>query len=241
MFYTEIAKKMDKSVVTVRWKAKKLGLISTQKTLDKFGKWNTKHAPIRGSAMKYFMTHTWDETRKRFGLTQSELRSLFSVGYRMPEFKHLRKETRDHSPWTKNQLLFLLRHAGLMPRKWIAEKIGRGNQTCIKERLQSLGLSSRTLQGLTLSQFIVAFGKRPDLYIQTQAGPNGGHISSMPTRWKIIPWVWLHQEIRARRLTTSIELRMLIKARAQFQEWIFQGSAISKMKRIARIKGPNNK
>lgn len=238
MFYTEIAKKMGKPVVCVRLKAKKLGLQSTQKTLDKFGKWNSKHSHIRGPVMKYFMTHTWKETKKRFGLTQSEQKSLFSVGYQMPEFKHLRKETRDHSPWSKSQLLFLLRHAGLMPRKWIAEKIGRGNQTCIKERLQALGLSSRTMQGLTLSQFIEAFGKRPDFYIQTKAGPNGGPKNALPTRWKIIPWVWLDQELRAKRLKTGVELKLLIRARAQFQEWIFQGNALKKMKRITTAQGP---
>lgn len=194
----------------------------------------TKHTHLRRPVLTYFLNHTWDETRDRFGLTNSELKSVFSAGYKMRQFKHLRKETRDHSAWSKAQLVFLLKHAGLRPRKWVAEQIGRGNQVCIKERLQALGLSSRTLQGITLSQFRLAFGRDPDFYLQTDAGPDGGLKTAMPTRWKIIPWVWLDQEIKLGRLKTAKEMRLLISSRAMFQEWIFEGNALKKMKRIVR-------
>lgn len=187
--------------------------------------------------MKYFVTHTWEETKEKFGLTQSELKSIFTVGYRLPEFKHLRKETRDHSPWSVKQLSFLLRHTGLRPRKWIAEQIGRGNEVCIKERMQTLGLASRNMQGLTLSQFREAFGCEPDFYLQTDAGPDGGPKASLPTRWKIVPWVWLDRELKEKRLKTVRELRMLISARAMFQDWVFGGNALAKMKRICREAG----
>jgi hypothetical protein len=235
-FYTEIAKALGRPVQAVRWKARQLGLKSTQKTLKhRFGKWNSKHCHLRPQVMKYFMTHSWEETRKHFGLTKSELKSLFTIGYRMPQLKHLRKETRDHSAWSAKQLKFLLTHAGLRPRKWILKQVGRGNNVCcIKERLQTLGLSSRTLQGITLSQFRQAFGHEPEFYLQTDAGPDGGAKTSLPTRWKIIPWVWLDQEIKTKRLKTAKELKMLIAARAMFQEWIFEGNALRKMKRIVR-------
>jgi hypothetical protein len=236
MFYTEMAPLIGKPVQSIRWKAKKLGLVSTQKTLHgRMGKWNAKHAHKRGAVMKYFMTHTWEETREKFGLSHSELKSLFAVSYRMPEFKHLRKETRDRSAWSTKQLQFLLQHAGLRPRKWILEQLGRGKNVCtIKERMQALGIASRNLQGLTLSQFRQAFGKDPAFYLQTDAGPDGGKEGSRATRWKIIPWVWLDAEIKARRLRTVKELRMLISARAMFQEWIFEGNALRKMKRICK-------
>lgn len=235
MFYTEIAEKLGRSSRVVRWRAKKLGLPSTQKTLkERFGEWNAKHSHLREPVMRYFMTHNWEQTCKKFGLTHSELKSLFSTGYRMVEFKHLRKETRDHSAWSTKQLKFLLRHAGLRPRKWIAEKIGRGNAVCIKERMQTLGVSSRTLQGITLSQFRKAFGQEPRFYLKTDVGPDGGVKGTLPTRWKIIPWIWLDQEIKTKRLKTSKEFKMIISARAQFQEWIFEGNALSKMKRIVR-------
>jgi hypothetical protein len=242
-FNVEIAKEIGKQPASISWRIKKLGLAKSSKRAcaERFGKWNSKHSHHRQAAMKYFMTHTWDETRKRFGLTQSELKSLFTVGYRMPQYKHLRKETRDHSRWTTKQLQFLLQHAGLRPRKWILKELGRGKNVCtIKERLQALGLSSRTLQGLTLSQFRKAFGKEPKFFLQTDAGPDGGLKSSLPTRWKIIPWVWLDQELKSGRLKTAQELRRLISARAQFQEWIFQGQALKKMKRIVRASEANS-
>jgi len=233
MFYTEIAEALGKTPQSVRWKAKKLGLQSTRATLrDRFGKWNSRHAHLREPAMRYFLRHSFEETRKKFGLTKREMKSLMSASYLDPRLKHLRKETRDHSPWSAAQLKFLLRHAGLRNRDWIAERIGRGNRTCIKERMQALGIASRTIQGITLSQFIQAFGRRPDFYLQTAAGPNGGAKGTLPTRWKIIPWVWLDQELKAKRLKTAPEFRHLVAAMAMFQEWIFEGNAIAKMKRI---------
>lgn len=239
-FNVEIAKLLGKQPASITWRIKKLGLTPSRQRAcaARLGQWNAKHSHLRPAAMKYFLTHSMAETQKRFGLTLSEVKSLFTVGYRMPELKHLRKDKRDHSGWTTKQLRFLLRHAGLRPRKWVAEQIGRGNQTCIKERLQALGLSSRTLQGITLSQFIQAFGKRPSFYLQTDAGPDGGSKTSMPTRWKIVPWVWLDAELKAKRLKTAKEFRMLVAARAQFQEWIFGGNALAKMKRIVRQAGP---
>jgi hypothetical protein len=235
-FYTEIAERIGKPVKSVRWKARKLGLQSTQITIKgRHGKWNAKHKHLRRPAMKYFLTHTWEETQKHFGLTRSELRSLFTIGYQQPELRHLRKETRTHKAWSNKELTFLLTHAGLRPRKWIMNQLGRGSNVChIKERLQTLGLSSRTLQGLTLSQFKEAFGERPSFYLQTDAGPDGGPKGTLPTRWKIVPWVWLELELKAKRLRTVRELRMLIQTRAMFQEWIFGGSALRKMKRIVR-------
>jgi hypothetical protein len=117
------------------------------------------------------------------------------------------------------------------------EKLKRGKNVChIKEKLQALGLSSRTLQGLTLSQFIEAFGKRPEFYLLTDAGPNAtsGAHKRAHTHWRIVPWAWLDQELKAKRLKTMKELRLLIATRAQFQEWIFEGDALKKMKRIVR-------
>ncbi len=236
MFFTEMAPLIGKRVQAVRWKAKKLHLVSTQQQLansGRMGKWNAKHAHVRGQVMKYFVTHTWNQTRERFKLTESELKSLFTVGYRMPEFKHLRKDKRNHAGWSVKEHVFLLKHAGLRPRKWILKELGRGqNVCCIKERLQTLGLSSRTLQGLTLSQFREAFGHYPKFYLQTTAGPDGGLKTGLPTRWKIIPWVWLDQELKAKRLNTAPEFKQLVSARAMFQEWIFGGNALRKMKRI---------
>lgn len=236
MMATEIAKEIGKKPASISWRMRKLGLTSTRFTADgRFGKWNEKHAHLREAVLVYFQTHTRDQTAKKFGLTDSELKSLFSVAYKMKEFAHIRKDKRLHSAWSTSQLKFLLRHAGLRPRKWIMEKLGRGTNVChIKERLQALGVSSRTLQGITLSQFRQAFGTEPEFFLQTDAGPNGGLKTALPTRWKIIPWVWLDQEIKAERLKTVKEFAILVSARAAFQEWIFDGNALKKMKRIVK-------
>lgn len=236
MFATEMAKELGKRPASVSWRMRKLGLISTRYTADgRFGKWNSKHAHLREAVLIYFQTHTLEQTAKKFGLADRELKSLFTIAYRIKEFAHLRKDKRLRSAWSTSQLKFLLRHAGLRPRKWIMKKLGRGTNVChIKERLQALGVSSRTLQGITLSQFRQAFGKEPDFFLQTDAGPNGGLKTPLPTRWKIVPWVWLDQELKAKRLKTATEFAILVSARAAFQEWIFEGSALKKMKRIVK-------
>lgn len=231
LFFTEIAKELGKSPNSVRWMAKRLGLPSTQKTLKKFGRWNSKHAHLRPDVMRYYLNHSFKETSDHFSLTRSELKSLMTICYRLPEFSQFRKETRTHEPWSKRELVFLLRHAGLRNRTWIAKRIGRGNvQSCIKERLLKLGLGSRNLQGLTLSQFQEAFGIRPAFFLQTDAGP--ARESAAPTLWKIVPWVWLQAEISERRLLAPRLMRDFVDVHAVFQEWIFGGNALSKMKRI---------
>lgn len=236
LFATEIAKEFGKRPASVRWRMHKLGIEpSTTRVSERYGKWNAKHAHLREAVMQFYQTHSYEQTMKKFGLTRSELKSLFSVSYQMPELAHLRKDRRDHSGWTTKQLKFLLQHAGLRPRKWIMAQIGRGTNVChIKERMQTLGVSSRTLQGITLSQFREAFNQEPKFYLKTDAGPDGGPKGTLPTRWKIVPWVWLEQELKAKRLKTSKEFAILVSARATFQEWIFEGSALRKMKRIVK-------
>lgn len=235
-FYTEIARQMGKKEASVRWMAKKLGLRSS---LDmplvraRLGSWNKVHAHLQEPVLRYYFSHSAEETAKKFGLTKSEFKSCLTYAYKNKDIRHIRKDKRTHAPLTAKELKFLLQHSGLRPRAWVMRQMGRGTNVChIKERLQRLGVASRTLQGLTLSQYRQAFNGEPSFFLQTDAGPDGGLRSSLPTRWKIVPWVWLNQEIQARRLTTAPELRLLISAHAQFQEWIFEGNAMKKMKRI---------
>lgn len=191
----------------------------------------TKHSHLREPVMHYFVTHTWEQTRKQFKLTESELKSLFTVGYRDPKLKHLRKDTRRHDSWSVRELRFLLTHSGVMPREWIGRKLKRGTPVCIKEKLEQLGLSSRTVNGITLSQFIKAFGERPGFVLHTKAGPGRGGTS---TYFQIVPWVWLDCELRSRRLRCAKPFRQVVSTMALFQEWIHQGNALAKLKRINR-------
>lgn len=234
LFATEMAKELGKRPASVRFRMHKLGIESSiTRAAERYGKWNIKHQHLREAIMIYYQTHTRESTAKKFGLTNSELKSVFTNGYKIAELKHLRKDSRLKSGWSAKQLQFLLQHAGLRPRKWIMTKLGRGTNVChIKERMQTLGISSRTLQGITLSQFRQAFNQEPEFYLKTDAGPDGGPKGTLPTRWKIIPWVWLDQELKAKRLKTAKEFAILVSARATFQEWIFEGNALRKMKRI---------
>lgn len=227
MLYVDIAKILKRSPAMVTFQARKLRLPKARHLL---GKWNSKHSHLQEEVLIYYQKHSFEETAKKFDLTISEMKSCMTYAYRRADLSHLRKATNDHSPWSSQQLKFLLRHAGLRDREWIAKKIGRGNKTCIKERMQFLGIASRNLQGLTMSQFIEAFGKRPNFFLQTTAGPRSR--SAAPTLWKIVPWVWLDQEIKGGRLQTAIEMKILVSTHAIFQEWIFDGNSIAKMKRI---------
>lgn len=230
-FFTEIAEKIGKSPAAVRWKAKQLGLASSKSyLLDRMGKWNSKHSHLREPVMRYFMSHTAEETQKKFKLTQSEFKSITTVSYRDPKLKHLRKDKRNHNPWSAREFKFMLQHAGLKPRAWIAKRLKRGGPLGIKDRLETLGIASKSVNGITLSQFREAFGKEPGFYLETEAGPGRGKYSA--TYYKIIPWVWLDQEIKARRLKTAPVFRQLVCSMAMFQEWIFDGDALDKLQRI---------
>lgn len=187
-----------------------------------------KHKHLREPVMRYFLTHTAEETRKKFKLTQSEFKSIFTVGYRDPKFKHLRKDKRNKGEWKTKHYKILLQNAGLKPREEIAKMIGKGNvNSCIKERLRKLKISSKSLNGITMSQYREAFGKEPSFYIQTKAGPTSGlHGAS---HWKIIPWVYLEKEIKEKRIKAPQITKDLVKSMALFQNWIFEGKAYEKL------------
>jgi len=230
--YADIARKMNKNDATVRHQAKKLGLPS-KIAIHKKGQWNIKHAHLREPLLRYYLTHSAEECQKHFKLSPGEFKSCLTYAYISPNLKHIRKETRTHEPWSLSQLLFLLRHSGLRPRSWIAKKLKRGNaHSCIKERLERLGIASRTINGLTLSQFRSLFGKEPKYFIKTDAGPGRGKNSS--TYFKIVPWVYLAKDLKANRLKTSRPMRNLIYSMALFQEWIFEGNALVKIKKIEK-------
>lgn len=183
---------------------------------------HTKHKHLRESVFKYFLNHTAKETMKKFKLNRSEFKSIFTVGYRDPKLKHLRKDKRNKDKWNSHHYKILLQNAGLKSRSEIAELIGKGNvNSCIKERLQRLGLRSKNVNGVTLSQYRNAFKKEPDFYIQTKAGPGRGNNSS--THWKIIPWVILKKEINNKEIEAPEIMKILIETMAMFQEWIFEG------------------
>lgn len=227
----DIAARIGRMPGAVSYCLKRNGVRNTAK--DKIvGKWNNKHAHLRGPLLKYFLNHSAEECQKKFKLTPSEFKSCLTYAYKHPEFAHIRKDRRRHDAWSTKELKFLLRHSGIMPRDWIAKELNRGSELGIKDRLELLGISSKNLNGLTLTQFREAFGVDPKFYIQTKAGPGQGKHSS--TFYKIVPWVCINVEIEKGRLKTHPMFVQLVSSMAIFQEWIFDGNALGKLKRIVK-------
>lgn len=227
----DIAKRIGRNPGAVSYCLRRIGVKNTAK--DKIiGKWNNIHAHLREPLLKYFLNHSAEECQKKFNLTASQFKSCITYAYKQPELTHIRKDNRRHDPWSTKELKFLLKHCGIMPRDWIAKELSRGGELGIKDRLELLGISSKNLNGLTLSQFRQAFGIEPKFFIQTKAGPGYGKYS--PTFYKIIPWVWINTEIKNGRLKTHPMFVQLVSSMAIFQEWIFEGNALRKLKRIVK-------
>lgn len=228
-FFTEIAQMIGKKPANVNHQARRLGLKQSAYVISRKGQWNSQHKHLREPVMKYFVTHTWDETRERFGLSDKQLKSIFTVGYRDPKFKRFRKDKRRHDAWTKSELLFLVKHSGIKPREWIARRLKRGTMQSTKECLFRLKISSRYINGLPerLANLIIPIGG-----IKTQAGAPG---VSGECHIRIVPWVALEDAISGKRIKQ--DLRLSIQGMARFQRWVFgmktNRAVIQKIKEIA--------
>ncbi len=180
---------------------------------------NSKHSHLREPVMTYFLTHTWEETRVRFKLTESNLKSLFTVGYCDPKLAHLRKDTRRKDPWTLKEMLFLLQHAGVRDRNWIAKKLNRAGQRNIKERMQKWNAATKFLNGMPRKWAVELWGQYAVMPpgIKTKAGPTGG-VNTGDFRFVIIPW---HEAERlSKTYRTPPKLKACIRAMMRFQEFI---------------------
>jgi hypothetical protein len=210
--YGEIAKKMGLNKNQIATKSCHLGL-----TNPTYQKRITKHAHLREPVMTYFLTHSWEDTRLRFKLTSSELKSLFTVGYRDPKFTHLRKDTRRKDEWTLEETLFLIRNSGIRERLWIAKKLNRSTARNIKERMQKWNASTKYLNGMPLSWAREFWPKDAlDRRIRTKAGPSGGKGI---WRFQIFPW---HECLRlSKKYPTKPEIKAGIRSMVRFQEFIY--------------------
>lgn len=214
LFATEIAKKLGRSPGSVRWKLRKIG-ISPQQRAPRMGKWNAKHAHLREKVMTYFLTHSFDETCKRFDLTRSELKSLQTAAYRDPELSHLRKDKRRKDAWSFDETLFLLQASGLQPRAWIAKQLKRGSMHAVKEMVSRLNTNTRYLNGLPKRLAEEITGHEIEGF-KVKAGPTGPKVDCRPI---IVPWVILYSEAR-RSSRVPAHICDAIGAMAKFQKRI---------------------
>lgn len=239
LFMTEIAEKLGRPATTVRLKAHELGVWS--RPPGRMAEWNRKHAHLREAVMTYFLTHSIQETSAYFGLTTGEFKSCLTYGYKDLRFKHLRKDERRHDSWTTKELLFLMRHAGIQPRKWIAKKLKRGTDHAAKEALSRAGVGARYINGMPIGWALQIFGDNAiGEAISMKAGPQGlsGSTGKSTSTYQLIPWIRCDELLRAGRtrvlkdkgrwnpdrkhptLEVPEEVRVAIRAMAKFQKWI---------------------
>lgn len=255
LFMKEIAEKLGRPATTVRLKAKELGVWSNPP--GRFAEWNRKHVHLRVPAMTYFLTHSFEETAAHFNLTLSEFKSLMAWGYKDPKLKYLRKETRRHDQWTAKELVFLMRHAGVQPREWIAKKLKRGTDEAVKEALSRAGVGARYINGMPRAWAEQIFGDDVCMTaISMKAGPQGlsGRTGQTTSTYQLIPWIQADELLKKGRtrllkgkgrwkpgrrhpmLEVPEEVRIGIRAMAKFQRWIHgvqSGRGVRKRMRAA--------
>lgn len=223
----EIADKLQISRATVsNLVTKKLG--GNSNYLDRV----TKYSPqMKEKIFKYFLNHTLEETAALYGLTDSEIKSVFTCCYRDPEFKKYRKDKRTKEKWSSDQLKEMLRCIGLLPRSEIASRISRGNSRVIKEKLMHLGLTApKYLNGLTLSRFRHIFKCEPRVIINTKAGPGRGAHSA--TYFKIVPWVWIADALAIKYIEAPKAIVSWVNAMSDFQKTIHEGNVYLSLSKI---------
>ena len=186
----------------------------------------TKHRHLHKEALIAYQNNNFNEAAKELNLTLSEMKSCLSLAYKDPKLKHIRKDSRRKDKWTSEQLIKMLQMIGLRPRNAIAKKIKRDNERVVKEKLQHLGLKyPKYLNGLTLSRYREIFGVEPQFYIQTDAGPGNGPGDHIATFFKIVPWVYIQDQIMSGELRPPQIIKQWIKIMSDFQEWIHNGDA----------------
>src|SRR3990167_3878756 len=210
---TEIAEKLGRSPGSVRFQMRLIG-ISAHERLQQSGRYpgrmNAKHKHLRKAVMRFFHKHTWEETRKKFSLTASEMKSLMTCSYRIDDLRQFRKDHRRKDSWTSAELRFLLQEAGLQRRKWIAKKINRGNGQGIKTKFKEIGISSRYVNGLPKTMAEMLLCKPINYSIKVKAGPN------IPFKPNLVPWVVLYSE--AKKAKARDDIIIACRAMSKFQK-----------------------
>jgi hypothetical protein len=111
----------------------------------------------------------------------------------------------------------MLKMAGIIPRKRIAEILDRGNARVVKERMMKLNVSSRNINGMNIAVFRKTFGQEPRRSFRTLAGPSGANGASFYT---LVLWVDIEKWIDRGDLPTTNVLTKLVKTYALMQRWL---------------------
>lgn len=239
-FMNEIGERIGKNPQSVRWVAHKLGVWS--KPEGRQGEKNIKHKHLQEEVMKYFLTHTLKETEDHFNLTPSNLSSLFTNAYKDSKFKHLRKDRRNHTPWSDRDWIFMVRHSGIMPREWIAKKLKRGETyNSVEDALAKFKGLGKYMNGMPVRWAANIFAAEELAHaIKTRAGPTGCSERGSDFRYLLIPWVTAERLIKHKELPK--EVRIGIEALARFQCFIHGTKCEQTIRRrILKVVGKHEK
>lgn len=185
---------------------------------------NSKYSHLHKDVLTYFLDHTFDETAKHFHLSAGELKSCFTYAYRDKSLTHLRKDTRTKELWTAKEVIQMTKMLGLLKRKDIAIKLGRGHaHHSVKEFWANRGSGeTRYINGMSMKWCNELFGiESTEWSLKTKAGPpNYEHI--------IVPWAYLWELVRYKR-NLPPHIKSCVKAMARFQKWLYKGSKPKKI------------
>lgn len=182
-----------------------------------------KHSHLHETILKMRLSLSNEKIREKLNLTSTEMKSCLALAYRKNEFCHIRKDKRRRDSWSTKELKYLLKWSGIKSRKEINEHLKRGkNERVVKEKLQLLGLCSKNVNGLTLSQFVALFGKKPKTFIQTSAGSPASKFA-LYANWKIVTWIEIQKMLKTKYVDHSEAIKIYIDAMAMFQGWVWNG------------------
>lgn len=194
-------------------------------------KYKHKKRDLYPKCLKYFQNHSFEDTAKKFDLTLNELKSVMSYAYKNESLAHIRKDRRRKDPWSTAEYRKLIQMLGLVERKTIGKVLKRAKSyQGIKDRLALLKLKSRNVNGLTYSQYLELFDKKPEFYIKTNAGSGNCRIL-------LIPWVcFTKKQLQGQ----PVFIQKMIEAMILFQKWSYgtnsRKAILKKMQRLVNKK-----
>lgn len=198
-----------------------------------YRKQKTKHAHLRAALLLFRLNHTDKETMEHFGLSAREMKSCLTYAYRLKEYSHLRKDTRNKNKWTTDEIITMLKYSGILQRGKIGKIINRGSERVIKEKLSHLGVSSRNINGVNLTQFRKMFGFEPEYQIRGEAGP--GSFGSRRNKFAIVPWKYVRECYEA--YPHDKTMLKIFQSYELFQKYIWKGDPWRKMMNDKRVSG----
>ena len=180
----------------------------------------SKHKHLHEKILKMRLKYTDKEIMNKFSLTSSELKSCMTHAYKNKKLGHLRKDTRRRDAWSGEELRFLLKWSGIISQKEINDYLGRGNgRIVIKEKLQSLGLCSKNINGLTYSKFTSLFNVDPLFILETSAGsPASPYFKA--ANWKLVPWCHVEEMLNDGIIDQAESIKIYVRTMASFQRWV---------------------